>query len=139
MRNESPLKDNAEVDRAGHRIMVAKGSAYDLYLSRNLKAAKLVHTTTSQAVVDSFLAQGVEVAAGVKQQLQSDAARLPGVRLLPGRFMVIEQAMGVQANRGDAAQQFLRQYVEAAKASGMVAQALQRHGIQGAVVAPPAA
>ncbi len=139
VRNASPLKDNSEVDRAGHRIMVGKGSAYDLYLSRNLKAATLVHTTTSQAVVDSFLAQGVEVAAGVKQQLQSDAARLPGVRLLPGRFMVIEQAMGVQANRGDAAQQFLRRYVEDAKASGMVAQALQRHGIQGAVVAPPAA
>ena len=89
-------------------------------------------------MVDSFLAQNADVAAGVKQQMQADAARLGGLRLLPGRFMVIEQAMGVQANRGDAAQQVLRAFVERAKASGFVAQALVRHGIQGAMVAPAA-
>jgi polar amino acid transport system substrate-binding protein len=52
--------------------------------------------------------------------------------------MVIEQAMGVQANRGEAAQQFLRGFVERMKASGFVAQALQRHQIKGAIVAPAA-
>jgi polar amino acid transport system substrate-binding protein len=135
----SPLTDNAQVDKAGTRIMVGKGSAYDLYLTRNLKAATLVHTVTSQAVVQDFLKQGVEVAAGVKQQLEADAARLGGVRLLPGRFMVIEQAMGVPSGRGDAAQAALKAFVESAKASGFVAAALKRHNIQGALVAPPAA
>ena len=136
VRNASALTDNAQVDRAGTRVMVGKGSAYDLYLTRELKAATILRAPTSPAVVDSFIAENADVAAGVKQQLQADAARLPGLRLLPGRFMVIEQAMGLQASRGDAAQGFLRAFVERAKASGFVAASLQRHGIQGAVVAP---
>lgn len=136
VRNASPLTDNAQVDRAGTKIMVGKGSAYDLFLSRELKAATLLRAPTSPAVVDAFIAEKADVAAGVKQQLEADAARLGGLRLLPGRFMVIEQAMGVQANRGEAAQQALRNFVERMKASGFVAQALQRHQIKGAVVAP---
>jgi len=118
--------------------MVGKGSAYDLYLTRELKAAQLVRTPTSPKVVDEFLSQNADVAAGVKQQLEADAARVGGVRLLPGRFMVIEQAMGLPANRGDAAAKALAAFVESAKASGFVARALQRHAIQGAVVAPVA-
>jgi len=77
------------------------------------------------------------VAAGVRQQLESDLARLPGHRLLPGRFMVIRQAMGLLKARGAAAAAFLADYVERQKASGFVGQALARHGIQGASVAPP--
>jgi polar amino acid transport system substrate-binding protein len=139
VRQDSPLRDNAEVDRPGRRIMVGKGSAYDLYLSREIKAATLLRAPTSPTVVERFLAEGADVAAGVKQQLQADAARLPGLRLLPGRFMVIEQAMGLQAGRGAAAEALLRAYVEAAKAGGAVAASLQRHAIQGAIVAPAAA
>lgn len=138
VKQASPLTDNAQVDRAGTTVMVGKGSAYDLYLSRELKAATILRAPTSPAVVDSFLAENASVAAGVKQQLQADAQRLGGLRLLPGRFMVIEQAMGVQAGRGDAVEAALRAYVERAKSSGFVASALQRHGIQGAVVAPAA-
>jgi polar amino acid transport system substrate-binding protein len=138
VRQASPLTANDQVDRAGTRVMVGRGSAYDLYLSRTFKTAELMRTTTSQAVVERMLAEGAEVAAGVKQQLQGDAQRLPGLRLLPGRFMVIEQAMGLQAGRGAAAHAFLRQFVERHKASGFIAQGLQRHGIEGAAVAPPA-
>jgi polar amino acid transport system substrate-binding protein len=138
VRQGSGLTDNAEVDRAGTRVMVGKGSAYDLYLSRELKAAQILRAPTSPAVVDSFLAENADVAAGVKQQLEADAARLGGLRLLPGRFMVIEQAMGLPSGRGEAAQAVLKAYVEQAKASGFVAQALQRHNIQGARVAPAA-
>jgi polar amino acid transport system substrate-binding protein len=138
VRQGSPLTDNAEVDRNGHTIMVGRGSAYDLYLSRALKQAKLAHAPTSPAVVDQFLAQNADVAAGVKQQLQADAARIGGLRLLPGRFMVIEQAMGVPAARGAAALDALKAYVEWAKRSGFVADALARHRIDGAIVAPAA-
>jgi polar amino acid transport system substrate-binding protein len=132
----SPLTDNAQVDRAGTRVMVGKGSAYDLYLSREIKAAELLRAPTSPKVVDEFLAQKADVAAGVKQQLEADAARLGGLRLLPGRFMVIEQAMGVQAGRAVDAERYLAAFVERAKGSGFVADALKRHGIQGALVAP---
>jgi polar amino acid transport system substrate-binding protein len=136
VRDASPLTDNAQVDRPGTRVMVGRASVYDLYLSRTLKAAEVLRAPTSPTVVDTFLAQNADVAAGVKQQLQADAQRLGGLRLLPGRFMVIEQAMGLRAARGAAAQASLRAFVESAKRSGFVARALQRHGIQGAIVAP---
>jgi polar amino acid transport system substrate-binding protein len=137
VRSGSPLTDNADVDRAGHTIMVGRGSAYDLYLSRALQQAKLARAPTSPAVVDLFLVENADVAAGVKQQLQADAERIGGLRLLPGRFMVIEQAMGVPASRG-AALDALKAYVEWAKRSGFVADALKRHRIEGATVAPAA-
>ncbi|GKS75910.1 ABC transporter substrate-binding protein [Acidovorax sp. SUPP950] len=137
VRDDSPLRDNEAVDRPGHRVVVGKGSAYDLYLSREMKAATLVRAPTSPAVVETFLAEGADVAAGVKQQLQADAQRLGGgLRLLPGRFMVIQQAMGLPKGRGAAAAGVLHAFVEEAKASGFVQAALERHGIQGASVAP---
>ena len=137
VRDDSPLQRNDEVDRAGTRVAVGRGSAYDLFLTRELKAATIVRTPTSPAVVDFFLAQHLEVAAGVRQQLESDARRVRGVRLLPGRFMVIEQAMGVHKGR-HRAQAWLSGFVETMKASGFVAEALKRHGIEGAEVAPAA-
>jgi len=136
VRNASPLRSNDEVDRPGTRIVVGRGSAYDLYLSRAIQSAQVVRAPTSPVVVDEFLAQNADVAAGVKQQLEADAARLGGVRLLPGRFMVIEQAMGLPATRGDGALAALAEFVERAKASGFVAASLARHRIEGALVAP---
>ena len=136
VRDDSPLKDNAEVDAAGRRVMVGQGSAYDLFLSRELKHATIERAASSPAVVPTFVEKNADVAAGVKQQLEADAARIGGLRLLPGRFMVIQQAMGLPAGRGEAAQVALAAFVEDMKASGFVADALQRHGIQGAAVAP---
>jgi polar amino acid transport system substrate-binding protein len=136
VRDDSPLRSNAEVDRAGHRVVVGQGSAYDLYLTRELKHASIVRAPTSPAVVEHFLQEGAEVAAGVKQQIEADALRLGGLRLLPGRFMVIRQAMGCPRSRGAEAAAELARFVEEMKASGFVADALARHGIAGAAVAP---
>ncbi|MEJ8856540.1 ABC transporter substrate-binding protein [Variovorax robiniae] len=138
VRNESSLRRNEDVDRAGTRIAVGRGSAYDLFLTREIKSATLVRAATSPAVTDLFIAQNLDVAAGVKQQLEADAKRVGNVRLLPGRFMVIEQAMGVPKGR-TAAQAWLSGFIEEMKASGFVADALRRHGIEGAAVAPPRA
>jgi polar amino acid transport system substrate-binding protein len=134
VRNESPIRSNAEVDRPGIRIAVGAGSAYDLFLKREIKAATLVRAPTSPAVVDLFVSQNLEVAAGVKQQLEMDAKRVPGVRLLDGRFMVINQAIATPRGR-EAGVSYLRVFVEEMKASGFVAQALARHGVEGAAVA----
>lgn len=135
----SPLQRNEDVDNAIHRVTVGAGSAYDLYLTRSLKAAQIVRALSSPKVVDTFLANGNEVAAGVKQQLEADAKRIPGLRLLPGRFMVIEQAMGLPKTRGTAAQACLADFVEVMKSSGFVADSLARHRIEGAAVAPATA
>jgi polar amino acid transport system substrate-binding protein len=135
VKNDSPLRDNAQVDREGIRVAVGLKSAYDLYLTRELKKAKLERAPTSPAVVDYFIANKLDVAAGVKQQLELDMKRIPGLRLLPGRFMLIQQAMGMRLGR-EAGTKYLSAFVEDMKASGFVAQALQRHSIEGAAVAP---
>ena len=136
VRADSPLTDNAQVDAVGTRIAVGQGSAYDLCLSREIKRATLARAPSSPAVVDYFLQNQLDVAAGVKQQLEFDAKRLSNLRLLPGRFMVIAQAMGQPKTRSAACQNALHQFVEDMKSTGVVAQALARQKIEGAVVAP---
>ncbi len=133
----SALPDNAAVDRAGTRVAVGRGSAYDLFLSRELQAAQVERVANARAVLQALKAGQVEVAAGIRQLLAGWASQDPSLRLLPGRFMVIEQAMGLPAGRGDAAAQALAGFVERMKSSGFVAEALARHGIEGASVAPP--
>ena len=138
VRQDSPIEQNEDVDVAGNRVMVGQGSAYDLYLTRNLAHATIVRAASSQAVVADYLQSDVEVAAGVKQQLQADSQAHPGLRLLPGRFMQIRQAMGMAKARDAQAVLFLRQFVEDLKRAGFIGQALARHGIEGAGVAPAA-
>ena len=134
----SAIRANAEVDRAGVRVVVGAGSAYDLFLSRELKHATLVRAPTSPAVTDMLVAQNLDVAAGVKQQLEADAKRVPRVRLLPGRFMVINQAVATPRGRA-AGTGYLDAFVEEMKATGFVERSLARHGIAGASIAPAAA
>jgi polar amino acid transport system substrate-binding protein len=139
VKEASPIRANDEVDHEGNRVVVGKGSAYDLFLARTLQHARIERSPTSPAVVETFLDLGADVAAGVRQQLEADARRFGGLRLLDGRFMVIRQAMGTPKSRGSEAAAFLSQFVERMKASGFVADALARHGIEGASVAPAAA
>ncbi|HLX81733.1 MAG TPA: ABC transporter substrate-binding protein [Burkholderiales bacterium] len=136
VRDGSPLRANDEVDRDGIRVAVGLKSVYDLYLTRELKKARIERAPTSPVVVNFFIANNLDVAAGVKQQLEMDAKRVPGLRLLPGRFMVINQAMGMRLGR-EAGAKYLAAFVEEMKASGFVAEALRRHAIEGAAVAPP--
>ena len=130
---DSPIRTVGEVDREGIRIGVNKGSAYDLYLTRSLQQATLVR---GEDGVTLFKDQQLEAAAGVKQPIMLYAATDPDVRVLDGRFMEIRQAMGTPQGR-PAGAQFLRSFVEEMKASGLVADALQRSGQGEATVAPP--
>ena len=134
---ESTIQNNEEVDVTGNEIVVGKGSAYDLYLSREIKNATLLCAASSQAVVDDFMSGQGNVAAGVKQQLESDAKRYKGLRMLPGRFMVINQAIGIPKARTDYENTtaFLSDVIAELKQSGFIADAMKRHNIQGAKVA----
>jgi polar amino acid transport system substrate-binding protein len=136
VKDDSPVKSNEEVDVPGNRVVVGKGSAYDLFLTREIKSAQIVRAPTSPTVMQVFLEGGYEVAAGVRQQLESDALKTPGYHLLPGRFMVINQAMGLPKQRGENASHLLSDFVEEMKASGFISDAMKRHGIKGASVAP---
>jgi polar amino acid transport system substrate-binding protein len=134
---DSPMTRNEDVDTAGTRIAVGRGSAYDLYLTRAIKNATLVRAPTSAAAIDQFVADKLDVAAGVKQPLVSFAKANPAVRVLDGRFMVIEQAMATLKGR-PAGSAYLRQMVEELKASGFVAASLKAANQPDAAVAPAA-
>ena len=134
---DSPLKDIEDVDRPGIRIAVGLGSAYDLYLGRNLKQAVRVQAPTSMAAVDLYLHDRLDAVAGVRQPLEAYARSHAGYRVLPGRFMSIDQALATPKERTDAAR-WLRGFIEEMKASGFVARALAASGQTAATVAPPA-
>ena len=135
----SALQDNAEVDRAGTRVGVGAGSAYDLFLTRELKNAAIERLPNAGAVRQAIRTGGIEVAAGIRQLLEGWARDEASLRMLPGHFMVIQQAMGLPAGRGAEAAAFLAAFIEDMKASGFVGGALARHRIEGASVAPAAA
>jgi len=131
----SPLQKNEDVDVPGVRIAVSRGSAYDLFLSRNIKRATLVRAPSPPAALELFANDRLEATAGVKQPLLDYAVKHPGMRVLPGRFMVIEQAMATPRGRPTAAK-YLADFVDEMKASGFVAQSLQKSGQKDAAVAP---
>jgi polar amino acid transport system substrate-binding protein len=138
VRADSSIQRNDQVDVATNRVVVGKGSAYDLFLTRHLTHAPLERVASSQVVVSSFLDKGFEVAAGVKQQLEADTKGVTGVRMLAERFMVINQAMGVPKTKGPEAALFLRTFVEEMKAQGFVKDSMTRYDIKGAGVGPAA-
>jgi polar amino acid transport system substrate-binding protein len=135
VRNESPLTNVDDVDRPGIRMTVGARSAYDLYLSRTLKHAQIVRAGTSSDGLELFLREGIDVAAGVKASLLDFVKTRHDVRVLPGRFMVIEQAM--MTVHGSKAQRAITALIEELKRSGFIARELAKSGQTEATVAPP--
>jgi polar amino acid transport system substrate-binding protein len=133
----SPLKTIADVDRPGVRIAVAGRSAYGLWLDRNIAHAELVRTDTLGSALDRFVAEKLDALAGLKPGLLTDVEKVPGARILDGRFTAVQQAVGTaRANTAGAA--FLRDFVEEAKASGFVASLIEKHHVRGLSVAAAA-
>jgi polar amino acid transport system substrate-binding protein len=134
----SPIKTMAEVDRKGVRVITTAKAAYDLFLQRNLKNASLHHEANADAVFKTFVAEKMEVLAGLKSRIEIDHANMPGSRILEGRFTAVQQAVGTPKGH-DAGAKYLREYVEDAKASGLVARVIEKNKIRGVSVAPKAA
>ena len=133
----SPIASIAEVDRAGVRISVTARSAYDLWLERNIRHATLVRSDSLDGALRRFVEEGLEVLAGLRPRLLTDAEALPGSRILEGKFTAVQQAIGT-ARGNEAGAAFLRDFVEEAKASGLVATFIERHKVRGLSVAPAA-
>ena len=133
----SPIRGLAEVDRAGVRIAVSARSAYDLFLSRNLKHAQLARAEGIPASAALFAEQKLEALAGLKPGLMAEAQKHPGSRVLEGQVTAVQQSIGAPKSR-QAAARFLREFVEEIKRSGLVAQTVDKHGVKGINVAPPA-
>lgn len=137
VRADSPLQAIADVDHPGVRVAVGHGSAYELFLSRALQHAVLVQEPTAEESFDLFRAGKADAAAGVREALEAEAQAHAGYRLIPGRFMGIEQAMGTMPGR-PAGSAYLAAFIERQKASGFVAAGLAQTGQHGVRVAPAA-
>src|SRR3712207_5233627 len=133
----SPIASIAEVDRPGVRIAVTARAAYDLWLERNIRNAALVRTDTIDSAFKRFVDEKLEALAGLRPRLLADAEALPGSRILDGKFTAVQQAVGT-ARANEAGAVFLRDFVEEAKASGLVASLIERHEVRGLSVAPAA-
>lgn len=131
----SPIATIAEVDRPGLRIASTARAAYDLWLERNIREATVLRAESIDGAFKLFTGQGLDVLAGLRPRLIADAAELPGARILEGQFSSVQQAIGT-ARKNAAGAAFLRGFVEEAKASGLVARLIEKHGVQGLSVAP---
>lgn len=134
----SPIQSIGEVDRPGVTISVSARSAYDLWLERNIKQAEIRRVPGIDASYDQFVNDKLDALAGLKPRLLSDVEKLPGARILEGKFTAVQQAVGT-GKPNTAAAEWLASFVEEAKSSGLVASLIEKHGVTGRLsVAPPA-
>jgi polar amino acid transport system substrate-binding protein len=131
----SPLQAIADVDRAGVRITVRRGAAYDLWLERNIKHATVLRSDSADGPLNQFVAEGLEAYAALKPALLTDIEKVPGSKILPGNFMTVQQAIGT-AKPNTAGAAFLSEFVAEAKRSGLVARLIEKHHVKGLSVAP---
>ena len=135
--SDARLKAIVDVDSEGIRIAVTARSAYGLWLDRNIKHAELIRSDTLDSAYEEFVNAKLSALAGLRPRLLSDLGKLPGSRILDGRFMSVQQAIGTSP-KNPAGAAFLRDFVEQAKASGLVARLIERHNVRGLSVAPAA-
>jgi polar amino acid transport system substrate-binding protein len=133
----SPIKSIADVDKKGVRIAVTARAAYCLWLENNIKNATLVQVTGADGAYNKFVDEKFEVMAGLRPGLIKDVEKLPGARILDGQFSAVQQAVGTP-RKNSAGAQFLSEFVEEAKKSGLVASFIAKHKVKGLSVAPPA-
>ncbi len=132
----SPISSFADADQPGIRISVKERAAYALWLERSLEHATLVQSESLDSSFDVFVDQQLDALAGLRPRLVADAERLPGSRVLEGKFSAVQQAIGTPKGRHPAGLEYLHQFVEAAKASGVVADLIETHNSVGLSVAP---
>jgi polar amino acid transport system substrate-binding protein len=134
----SPIKSVSEVDQPGKKCAVTARSAYGLWLENNYKKGELVQFDKAADALAAFDKGGFDAYAGLRPGLIDDQAKRPGSRILDGQFTAVQQAVGTP-KKNAAAFEFLKAFVEEAKAKGLVASFIERQGTVGRLsVAPPA-
>jgi polar amino acid transport system substrate-binding protein len=133
----SPIETIEAVDREGVRIAVMERSAYDLYLTNNLQHGQLKRAKSIDASYQLFVEEKLDALAGLKPRLVSDAATLSGSRILQGQVTSVKQSAGTLPDRESGAQ-YLREFIEDTKSSGLVDRLIADYNVQGVTVAPPA-
>ena len=124
-------------DQSGITIAVPERSAPDLFLSRNLKLAKVLRVSGgSEAAIEALASGKADAYAENAHMLSLYADRLSGSRVLEGRYTVIQHAVATPKGKADASE-YLKTFVEEAKADGTVSEAIRAAGLRRTRVAPP--
>ena len=123
-----------DADRTGVRIAVPERSAYELWLSRNIRNAELVRIKGADAAFKHFVEEKCDALAGLRPRLITDQANMKGSRILDGNFTAVQQAAGVPKGRSAGAR-YLREFIEEAKETGLVSKAIETNGVRGLTVA----
>lgn len=133
----SPIQSIEDVDREGVRIAVAARSAYELWLTDNIKHADLRLAQGLDGSLKLFVEEKLEALAGLRPRLITDVESLPGARILDGQFTAVQQAIGTKPDR-TAGAAFLREFVEESKTNGLIKGFIEHYGVVGRLtVAPP--
>lgn len=133
----SPIQTIEDVDQPGIRIAVPARAAFELWLTDNIQHAQL-HRATGRQAFDDFVNEGMDALAGLRAGLIGDLEKLPGSRMLDGKFTSVQQAIGTPKGRPKAAA-YLSEFVEEAKSSGLVDQFIAKYGVDGRLTVAPSA
>ncbi|MFO1081523.1 MAG: ABC transporter substrate-binding protein [Reyranellaceae bacterium] len=131
----SPIRSLADVDKPGVRLVVSARSAYGLWLENNIKQATLIQVPGLDGAFNKFIDEKLDVLAGLRPGLLKDVEKVPGLKILDGKFAAVQQAVGTAKGNTEGAK-FLAAFVEQAKKSGLVASLIERHKVKGLSVAP---
>jgi polar amino acid transport system substrate-binding protein len=135
----SPVTSIAEIDRDGLRILVPQRSAQEAHLRKIISKATLINVAVEmpREAVDLIAAGKADAFSHVVPMRASAQPDLPGSRILPGSYYNVPVAVAVAKGRAPAAADAARRFVEEAKASGLVQEAITRAKLPGVVVSGP--
>jgi polar amino acid transport system substrate-binding protein len=132
----STIQSVADADQSGIRIAAPRGDTSDLELTRTLKRAELVRTDNVAAAVELLRSGSVNAIALNRPSLIALSATLPGSRVLNDGFA--DFTSGVAVPKGHAGWlAYINEFIEDAKASGLVNRMIETLAMQGVRVAPP--
>ena len=130
----SAIATMADVDRPGVRVAVQEKSQPDVFISRTLKNAVIVRGPSLAGTLEMLKSAKADAIFSIKPSLFEASNQLPGSRVLDGRLGIDPHAMVMPKGR-ELGAAYARQFIEDAKAEGLVKAAIERVGMRGAVVA----
>lgn len=131
VRADSNIKNLQDVDRAGHRIVVGGGSAYDLFLGRHILQATLIRASSTPDVMGLFKTGAYEIAAGLQHAMSEELKSDPGLRMVLPPFMAIAQAMGCHPRHSQEVKQGLEAFVKKKLQQNFITHQIEQQGLLG--------
>ena len=126
----SHIQSIEEVDTPGTRIAVKERAAYDLWLTDNLKHAKLVRAPSIDESFEYFRDQRLDVLAGLRPALLKQQQNMPGSTIMEQSFTAVQQSVGCKPGNPEAAA-YLNRFITNAINSGLIQRLINKHSVTG--------